>query len=155
MSNGEQDKLDITHIHSRLKENTETNDCIELMASKCLGVEQNPNHNGKQVLILVDSGALSIYFDAQIILGLKHRLLHHVDLTVPGKILTAGGSQLDGTTEGLLQDFITGEYVTSYLVRIGILIISGIGNNLSSVKVAAGKIIFSSFNKTHTWKATA
>ena len=60
MSNGEQDKPDITHIHGRVKE---TNDCTELMASESPGVERKPNDGGKQVPILVDSGALGNYFD--------------------------------------------------------------------------------------------
>lgn len=52
---------------------------------------------------------------------LKHRLLGFVDLTVPRKILTVEGSQLDGTKTGLLQGFITDEYGNPHLVLIGIL----------------------------------
>jgi len=74
---------------------------------------------------------------------------------LPGKILTAGGSQLDNTAEGLLQDFITGKYGNPYLVRIGILIMSGIGSNLSYVNAEASKVIFSICDIIDTWKATA
>ena len=62
-SNGEQDKLDVTHIHGRANENTETNDCTELMASESPRVERKPNDGEKQAPILVDSGALGNYFD--------------------------------------------------------------------------------------------
>ena len=74
---------------------------------------------------------------------------------MPGNILTAGGSQLEGTAESLLQDLITGKYGNPYLVRIGILIMPGIGSNISAVKAAASKVIFSIFDKIDTWKATA
>ena len=46
---------------------------------------------------------------------------------------------LDGTTEGLLQGFVTDEYGNSHLARLGILIVSGIASNLYSVKAAASK----------------
>ena len=60
---GEQHKPDVTHIHGRAKENTETDDCTELVASESTGVERKPNDDGKQVPILIDSGALGNYFD--------------------------------------------------------------------------------------------
>lgn len=70
---------------------------------------------------------------------LKHRLLDRVDLTVPGTILTDGGSQLDGTMKGLLQGFVADEYGNSHLVRIDILIMCGIGSNLYPVNTAGSK----------------
>lgn len=43
----------------------------------------------------------------------------------------------EDTTEGLLEGFVTHEYGNSRLVRIGILIVSGTGSNLYSVKTTA------------------
>ena len=64
---------------------------------------------------------------------------------MPRKILTAGGSLLDGTSEGLLPGLVADEYGNPYLVRVGILIVFGIGSNLCSVKAAASKGIASIF----------
>ena len=44
---------------------------------------------------------------------------------------------MDGPMEGLLQDFVTDEYDNPHLVQVDILIVSGIGSNLYSVKAAA------------------
>lgn len=63
----------------------------------------------------------------QYIPELKHRRLNGVDFTVPRKMLTAGGSQLYGTTDGLLLGFVTDKYRNPHLVRISILIVPGIG----------------------------
>ena len=62
---------------------------------------------------------------------------------------------MEGTAESLLQDLITGKYGNPYLVRIGILIMSGIGSNISSVNAEASKVIFSICDIIDTWKATA
>lgn len=98
-----------------------------LMASESLVVKR------KQVTVLVDSGALGNSFDNLLIPERKHRLLNRVDLTVRRKILTAEGSQLDATTAGLLQGFVTDECGRSDLVQIGIFIVSVIASNLYSV----------------------
>ena len=116
------------------------------MASKSSGVEQKRHDGDNQVMVLIDSRASGNYFDDQLILQPKHRLLDHVDLTVPRKILTAGGSLLDRTTGGLLQGYITAEYGYPPIFRVGILIMSGIGSNLYSVKTTASKGIASIFN---------
>lgn len=65
--------------------------------------------------------------------------MDRVDLTEPRKSLAAGGSQLDGTTEGDLKGFVTGDYGNPHLVRVGILIVSGIGSNLYSVNATSNK----------------
>ena len=65
---------------------------------------------------------------------------------MPRKILTAGGSLLEGTSVGLLQGLVTDEYGNSHLVLVDILIVSGIGSNLYSVKAAASKGIASIFD---------
>ena len=62
---------------------------------------------------------------------------------MPLKILTAGGSLLDGTTEGLLQGFVTDEYGNPHLAWVGILIVSRIGRNLYFVKTPASANIAS------------
>ena len=116
------------------------------MALESPGVERKPHGCGKQVTVLVDSGASGNYFDDQLIPELKHRLVDRVDLSVPRKILTAGGSLLEGTSEGLLQGLVTDEYGNSHLVRVDIMIVSGIGSNLYSVKAAASKGIASIFD---------
>ena len=126
------------------------------MALESPGVERKPHGCGKQVTVLVDSGASGNYFDDQLIPELKDRLVDRVDLSMPRKILTAGGSLLEGTSEGLLQGLVTDEYGNSHLVRVDILIVSGIGSNLYSVKAAASKGVASILtSKTHAWKDTA
>ena len=63
----------------------------------------------------------------------------------PRKILTAGGSLLDDTTEGLLQGFVPDEYGNPHPVLVVILIVSGTASNRYSVKNAATKGIASTF----------
>ena len=143
---GEQDKPDGTHIHRRENEDEVPIYGTARMALESPGVEWKPHGCGKQVTVVVDSGASGNYFDDQLIPELKHRLVDRVDLSVPRKILTAGGSLLEGTSEGLLQGLVTDEYGNSHLVRVDILIVSGIGSNLYSVKAAASKGIASIFD---------
>ena len=59
--------------------------------------------------VMMDSGASGHYFDDAIMRDLKHRLQDYVHLTTPRKILTAGRAMLDGTVEGVLQGFVTGD----------------------------------------------
>lgn len=101
-------------------------------------VERNPHDDEKQATVLVDSGTSGNYFD-EIILELKHRLLHRIDLTVPCNFMTAVEFQLDGTSEGVLQGIVTREYGNPNPVYIGILTVSGIGSNFYSIKAAASK----------------
>lgn len=56
---------------------------------------------------------------------------------MPLTILEVGGSHLYCTTEDYLQGFVTDEYGNPHLVRMSILIVSGIGNELYSAKAAA------------------
>ena len=86
------------------------------------------------MVVLVDSGASGNYFGDQRVPKLKHGLLDHVNIIVPRKSLTAGGSQLDNTTEDLLNGLVTDEYGNPRLVDISILIVPGIGSNLYSGK---------------------
>ena len=111
------------------------------MASKSPGDEQKTHDGNNQVTALVDKGASSNYFDDQLILQLKqqHHLLDRVILTVPRKILTAGGSLLNGTAEGLLQDVVADEHGNPHLVRVGIMNVSEIGSTICSVKAAVRK----------------
>ena len=73
-----------------------------LMASGPAAFKHKPSSGDDTVTVLVDSRASGHYFDDLIIPSLKHRLLNYVLLTMPCKILTAGGALLDGTAEGIL-----------------------------------------------------
>ena len=93
--------------------------------------------NGYVVHVLVCSGASDHYFDDLIIPELKHRSQDYTSLRTPLTILAAGRALLDGTAAGVLQDLITYDYGEQHLARFAILIVSGIGRNLFSVKTAA------------------
>ena len=116
------------------------------MVSESPEVVQKPHNGDSQVPVLVDSGASGNYFDDQLIPRLKHCLIDCVDLTAPRKNLTDGGSTLEGTTEGVLQGFVTDECGNPHLARVRILVVSGIGSSLHSVKAAASKDIVSIFD---------
>ena len=73
------------------------------MASEFPGAEQKPHDGDRQITVLVEKRPSGNYFDDQLIPQLKLRLLDHAR-----KILTAGGSLLDGSTEDLLQGFVAG-----------------------------------------------
>ena len=102
-----------------------------LMASGPSAFKHKPSAGDDSVTVLVDSGASDHYFDDLIIPGLKYRLLNHVLLTTPRKILTARGGLLDGTDEGILQGLVTDNHGGQHLARIAILFVPSIGRNLS------------------------
>ena len=94
----------------------------------------------------MDSGASDHYFDDLIIPGLKNGLLNNVLLTVPHKILIAGGALLDGMAEGILQGLVNDNHGEQHLARIAIFIVPGTGRNLFSVKSAKKKGVVSIFD---------
>ena len=98
-----------------------------------------PHKSGTVAIYVVDSGASGCCFDDLIILYVKHRVRDYTSLSTPRTILTAGGTLLEGTAEGVLQGLITNDYEEQQLARIAILIVPGIGRNLFSVKTAARK----------------
>ena len=72
------------------------------MASSSAVITSENSVNTNLVTLMMDSGASRHYFDGAIIRDLKHRLQQYVHLTTLRKILTAGGTMLDGTAEGML-----------------------------------------------------
>ena len=125
---GGQHKLDLSYTYGETDGEGQPLYSTALMASGPVTFKRKPNAGDDSVTVLVNSGASGHYFDVLIILSLKHRLLSYVLLTTPRKILTAGGASLDGMVEGI-----------QHLARIAILIVSGIGRNLFSVKLATKK----------------
>ena len=99
------------------------------------------------VHVLVDSGALDHYLDDFLIPKLNRRLLNYTCLTMPRKILTAGGALLDGTGEGIHQGVITDNYGNGHLVRVQIIVVPTIRRNLFSVKTATRNGIVSIFDR--------
>ena len=67
-------------------------------------------------------------------------------LTTPRTILTAGGTLLDGTGEGVLQGVITNNDGNGHPVRIWILAVYAIGRNPFSVETAPRNGVVSIFN---------
>ena len=107
-----------------------------LMSSPASVTYNNASDCSNLVHVLVDSGAWDHYFDDFLIPELHRRLLDYTCLTTPRKILTAGGTLLDGTCEGILQDVITDNYGNVPLLQNQILVVPTIGRNLFSVKTA-------------------
>ena len=107
------------------------------MASELPGAEQKPHDGDTQVtvLVLVNSGASGNYFDDQ--------LTPIVNPTVPCRIVGAGKILLDSTTKNIFQSFVTDDYENPYLVRVGILTVSGIESNYRLVKAKSCKVIAS------------
>ena len=87
---------------------------------------------------MVDSGASDHFFDDAIIRDLKHCLQGYAHLATPRKILTARGTLLDVTAEGVLQGLIA-DYGNQILVRVDTAVVPGMGHNLFSVITAAKK----------------
>ena len=117
-----------------------------LGASPSVAVTSEDSVNSNFATFVVESGASGVYFDGAIIRDLKHRLEDYVHLTTPRKILTAGGAILDGTVEGVLQDYVTDDNGNQILVRVDIVVVPGIGLNLFSVMTAAKKGIVTIFD---------
>ena len=94
---------------------------------------------------MVDSGASDHFFDDAIIRDLKHCLQGYAHLATPRKILTARGALLDVTAEGVLQGLIADNYGNQNLVRVGTVVVHGMGRNLFSVITVAKKGIVAIF----------
>ena len=117
-----------------------------LGASPSVAVTSEDSVNSNLATLMVDSGASGHYFDDAIIRDRKRRLQDYVHLTTPGKILTAGGAMLDGTAKGVLQGLATDDNGNQIFVRVGIVVVPGIGRNLLSMTTAAKKGIAAIFN---------
>ena len=115
-----------------------------LMASSSVAVTFEGSVN--LATLMVDSGALGHYFDDAIIRDLKHRLQDYVNVATFRKILTAGGALLDCMVEGVLQGLVTDDYGNQILVRVNIVVVSGIRHNLFSVMTTAKKGIVTTFD---------
>ena len=118
-----------------------------LMSSPVPVAYRNSSNCSNLVYVLVDSGASDHYFDGFLVPEFNRRLLDYTCLTTPRKILTAGGTLLDGTGEGILQGIITDHYGNGHLVRIHILVVPMIGHNLYWVKTATRNGIVSIFDR--------
>ena len=109
-------------------------------------IERKPHESGNVVLILVDSGASSHYFDDMLFPDLKRPLQDYNSFSTLRTILTAGGALLDAAVEGVLQGLIADDYGEQELAQITILIVPGIGSIVFSAKPAARKGIISIFD---------
>ena len=134
ISLGAQDESDLYYMYEGTDGKGESPYGTTLVASGQAAFEHKPSEGDDSVTVLVDSGASG--FDDLIIPSLDYRLLNYVLLTTPLNILTAGGALLDGTAEIILQGLVTDNYGEQHLARIAILIVTGIGRNLFSVKSA-------------------
>ena len=118
-----------------------------VMASSSVNVTSKDSVNSNLVIFMVDSGASGHYFDDAFIRDLKHRLQNYVHLATPRKILTAGGTMLNGAAEGVLQGLVTDDNGNQIVVRVDILEVPGVGRNLFSVMTAGKKgIVVTIFN---------
>ena len=143
ISLGGQDEPDLSYMYEGTDGEGEPLYGPALMALGPAAFKHMPSAGDDSVTVLVDSGAFGHYFDDLIIPSLKHRLLTYVLLTTPRKILTAGGSSLGGTAEGVHQGLDTDNHGEQYLPRIAILIVPGIGQFVFSVKLATKKGVVS------------
>ena len=73
-----------------------------LIASSSVTNTSKDSVNSNLVTLTVGSGASGQFFDDATIRNLKHRLQDYVHLTMPRKILTAGGALLNDAAEGVL-----------------------------------------------------
>ena len=146
ISLGGQDEPDLSYMYGGTYGEGEPLNGTALIASGPAAFKHKPSAGNDSVTILVDSGASGHYFDDLIIPSLKHRLLTYFLLTIPRKILTAGGALLEGTAEGILKGLVTDNHREQHLARIAFLIVSGIGCNLFYVKMATKKSVVSIFD---------
>ena len=146
ISLGGQDKPDLSYMYGGIDGEGESLYGTVMMASGPAAFTHKPTAVDDSVSGLVDSGVSDHYFDDLIIPGLKHRLLNYGFLTTPRKILSAGQASVDGTAEGILQDFATDNHGEQHLARIATLILPGIGRTLFSVKLATNKGVVSIFD---------
>ena len=98
-----------------------------LVASSSVAVTSEDSVNSNHATLMSESGASGHYFDNAVIRDLKHRLQNYVHLTMPRKIITAGGAMLDGTAEGVLQGLATDDNGNQILVRVDIVVVPRIG----------------------------
>ena len=143
---GGQNEPDLSYMYGGIDGEGEPLYGTALMASGPAAFKHKPSAGDDSVTVLVDNGASGHYYDDLIIPSLKHRLLNYVILPTPRKILTAGGSLLDGTAEGILQGRVTANHGEQHLARIAILIVPDIRRNLFSVKSATKKGVVSIFD---------
>ena len=101
-----------------------------LMAPSSVTVTSQDCVNSNLATRMVDSGASGHYFDDANIRDLKLCLQDYVHLTMPRKIITAGGALLKGTVDGVLQGLGTDDNCNQILVRVDIVGVPGIGRNL-------------------------
>ena len=97
--------------------------------------------------VMVDSGASGHYFDDALIPRLRYRLENYQELAIRRYITTAGGHQLEGAGQGLLRGHIIDAKGVQRLIQISVLIVPGLGRNLSSVKQASRNGVVSIFDK--------
>ena len=117
-----------------------------LMSSPAPVAYNNASDCSNPVHVLVDSGATDPYFDDFLIPELDRRLVDSTCLTTPRKILTAGGTLLDGTGEGIFKGVITDNYGNGHLVRIQMSVVPTNGRKLFSVKTVTRNGIVSVFD---------
>ena len=108
-----------------------------LMALSSAAVTSVDSVSSNLATLMVDSKASGHYFDDAIIRDLTHRLQDYVHLSTPRTTLTAGGALSNGTTEGVLQGFVTDDNSNQIVVRVNIVAVPGIRRNLLSVMTAA------------------
>ena len=100
------------------------------------------------VSVMVDSGASGHYFDDALIPRLRYRLENYQELAIRRYITTtAGGHQLEGAGQGLLRGHIIDAQGVQRLIQISVLIVTGLGRNLFSVKQASRNGVVSIFDK--------
>ena len=110
-----------------------------LTPSSSATIKSEDSVNSNLVTLMVDSGASGHYFNDAITRDLKQRLQDSVYLTTPHIIFTTGEALLNGTAEGVLQGLVTDDNGNQILFRIDIVVVLGIGRNLSSLMTAAKK----------------
>ena len=116
------------------------------MTSSSVAVISEDSVHSDLAPIMVDTRTPGHYFDDAIIRDLKYRLQDYVHLATPPQILTAGGTMLNSTAEGVLQGLVPDGKGNQILVWVDIVVAPGIGRNLFSVMTAAKKGIATIFD---------
>ena len=99
------------------------------------------------VSVVVDSGASGHYFDDALIPRLRYILDNYQEWAIRRWITTAGEHQLEGVGQGLHRGHIIDAQGMQRLIQISVLIVSGLGWNIFSVKQASRNGIVSIFDK--------
>ena len=124
---------------------TNTEDGLALAA---VPAEEKWNRGSNNLIsVMVDSGASVYYFKDALIPGLRYRLDNYQELAIWRWITTAGGHQLEGSSQGMLCDHTIDAQGVQRLIQISMLIVPGFGRNLFSVKQASRNRIVSIFDK--------